>query len=166
MNKYHNYDPGNTDFCKECKRIYALHGDSDAQVEDYHQIVPLDMDNLSPDSEYTELPELYSPYKEILRDNISTPVIAPIPPLKSASMKKHSHVFDYKNIGKCKECKRLDRMFGLVDAQPDYNPHTYQPIRNKRKSHKKNKGNSKKQKKGGRKTQKQNRGGNKKTAKN
>ena len=166
MYKYHHYNSNNIDSCKECKRIYILYGDTDAQIEDYHEIVPLDIDTNSTDYNNTETTELYSPYKEILRDNISTPVITPIRPPRPHSNNESLHFFEYKNIGKCKECKRLDKLFGLLDAQPDYNPHKFKPISHKRKTSKKNNSKSKKNKTGGRKTQKRNISRNKKTTKN
>jgi hypothetical protein len=42
MADWHEYSEDNKTDCKECKKMYKKHKDSDRQIEDYHQIVPLD----------------------------------------------------------------------------------------------------------------------------
>lgn len=37
----HEYDPKNATTCKACKKLYDKYGDTDAQLEDYHEIEPI-----------------------------------------------------------------------------------------------------------------------------
>lgn len=161
MSKFHDYEYRNISTCKECDRIYKKHGDTDAQIEDYHMAQPFDENSVMSDSESetnTE-PQLYSPYKEIIRNNPTTPIAESSSKISAKKWKK-PHYYTSKTKDTCKECKRLDAIYGYQDAQPDYNVHDFEPIHNKRKSSKlryrrRNKS-SKKSKNGGRKTQKRN----------
>lgn len=38
IEKYHEYNEKNINMCKSCKKLYDLHGPTDAQLEDYHEI--------------------------------------------------------------------------------------------------------------------------------
>jgi len=38
IKKYHEYTEKNINMCKSCKKLYDLHGLTDAQLEDYHEI--------------------------------------------------------------------------------------------------------------------------------
>lgn len=41
MSEWHDYSPNNISSCQECKELHDKHKDEDAQLEDYHPIVPI-----------------------------------------------------------------------------------------------------------------------------
>jgi hypothetical protein len=41
MSEWHDYSPDNISSCQECKELHDKNKDEDAQLEDYHPIVPI-----------------------------------------------------------------------------------------------------------------------------
>lgn len=168
MPKFHDFDYNSINTCKRCKELYDLHGFTDAQIDDYHMIEPINGESSPIPSETDSEPQLYTPYKEIIRNNPETPILVSSKSSpRSSTKKKKSHYFTYKTAHTCKHCKKIDEEHGMQDAQPDYHFHEFEPIVKKRKSSpsKKHRKSSKKAKISGgkRKTQKRQR---RKSAKN
>lgn len=182
MSNYHNYEYKHINTCKTCKKIYDEHGDTDAQIEDFHMILPINetdhpieyvSDNetqlpsnyrdISTDSRLVNSPTSYSESTVSSDSFIATPVQMRIPraadqlyaPRKRSSTRYHD--FNYADVGKCKNCKAIVDMHGMEGRQPDNDFHKFSPIeKRRRRSSKKNRKSNKKSKKSGgkRKTQK------------
>jgi hypothetical protein len=133
----HNYNYANIATCKGCKRIHKMHGDTDAQIDMPHEIEFVKVSNISPrkNKRISYTSQSYIIEKEYPRSVYSSP-------------KEYSHNYNYGDIGKCKECKRIHDEYGDTDAQIDM-PHAFEPMSKKKVTVNKKSKKNPKSKKGG-----------------
>ena len=61
MTDMHNYDEKNKNTCQTCKKLYELHGDTDAQIDEPHEIVEIKEASLGKRGRETEEDDYSTP---------------------------------------------------------------------------------------------------------